>query len=595
MATQGTVGQENIVPPWDPNPGPAYDPVGAGVPYPNSWTMPEYRIKPIAGKDQFLGTWNISMPQGYSPWSTGAFDAVTYPGFSGGLTKSQLRQMLSDEARKGISDDSWGFNSVESALLAKGEFQANMINAVKQQQLSGIYGNLTRAAQDSFGSREAQVAGEQALRGQGMGQRMLSMENQLGPRWQAGIADYGQHAQRLGQGIGDQYGAAMGGYTDAYNQLSGGLGDAYGIARDTMANRYGQIGGSLGGQTGLGGVYGNVGTAMRDAYGDVSGDVGDIYSGAGTGTYTGYGNVASLLGDDYGKLAKGLGVGYEDLLGGVDTGTDAGLARIQEKFDDERGRLTQQGRASGLVSSRDMVLQSRLARDQQIAEQDYLDKQARRREAIQMQGLGVQQQVGMGRLGATGQALMGGAAGYGQALMGGAAGQRQALMAGTGAQQQALMGGVGALGGALMAGEGAYGQMSGQQMGQRGRDIGAIMSGQLGMGTAGLGSQAAMRQAELAQRGGWVTPQMQQQYGMMSDWNTAMGGLGQEYAGYGQGRFGKYVDSMYGAAGLGGRYADQVERMSGANAPNLNWFAQAAAQQLTKPGGNTAPAQYAQG
>ena len=52
MATQGTVGQENIVPPWDPNPGPAYDPVGAGVPYPNSWTMPEYRIKPIAGKDQ---------------------------------------------------------------------------------------------------------------------------------------------------------------------------------------------------------------------------------------------------------------------------------------------------------------------------------------------------------------------------------------------------------------------------------------------------------------------------------------------------------------------------------------------------------------
>ena len=168
-------------------------------------------------------------------------------------------------------------------------------------------------------------------------------------------------------------------------------------------------------------------------------------------------------------------------------------------------------------------------------------------------------------------------------------------MGGAAAQQQALMGGAGALGGALMAGEGAYGQMSGQQLGQRGRDIGAIMSGQLGMGTAGLGSQAAMRQAELAQRGGWVTPQMQQQYGMMSDWNTAMGGLGQEYAGYGQGRFGKYVDSMYGAAGLGGRYADQVERMSGANAPNLNWFAQAAAQQLTKPGGNTAPAQYAQG
>ena len=588
---QGTVGQENVVPPWDPNPGPVYDPGGGGMQYPNSWTMPKYRIKPIAGKDQFLGTWNISMPQGYSPWSTGAFDAVTYPGFAGGLTQSQLRKMLSDEAREGISDDSWGFNSVESALLAKGEFQANMINAVKQQQLSGIYGNLTRAAQDSFGSREAQVAGEQALRGQGMGQRMLSMENQLGPRWQAGINDYGQHAQRLGQGIGDLYGSAMTGYTDNYNQLSGGLGDAYGIARDTMANRYGQIGGSLGGQTGLGGAYGNVGTAMRDAYGGVSGDVGDIYSGAGTGTYAGYGNVASLLGDDYGELAKGLGEGYEGLMGGVDTDTDAGLARIQEKFDDERGRLTQQGRASGLVSSRDMVLQSRLARDQQIAEQDYLDKQARRREAIQMQGLGVQQQVGMGRLGATGQALMGGAAGYGQALMGGAAGQRQALMAGTGAQQQALMGGVGALGGALMAGEGAYGQMRGQQLGQRGRDIGAIMSGQLGMGTAGLGSMAAMRQAELAQRGGWVTPQMQQQYGMMSDWNKAMSGLGQEYAGYGQGRFGKYVDSMYGAAGLGGRYADQVERMSGANAPNLGWFAQAAAQQITKPGGGDAALQ----
>ena len=573
MATQGTITGSGTSP-WTPNQPPTYV---HNILQPPVWNMPKYRVNPIAGTGEMLGTWNISMPEGYSPWSTGAFDAVTYPGFAGGLSGSQLGS-LADEYDLSPMD----------VLLAKGEYQSGLINALKQQQLSGIYGRMTDAMQGSFGSRENQVAVEQALRGQGMGQRMLAMENQLGPRWQAGIADYGQHAQRLGQGIGDLYGSAMTGYTDRYNQLSGGLGDAYNLARDTMANRYGQIGGTLGGQTGLGGAYGNVGTAMRDAYGDVSGDVGDIYSGAGTGTYTGYGNVASLLGDDYGTLADELRGGYEGLMGGVDTDTDAGLARIQEKFDDERGRLTQQGRASGLVSSRDMVMQSRLARDQQIAEQDYLDKQARRREAIQLQGLGVQQQVGMGRLGATGQALMGGAAGYGQALMGGAAGQRQALMAGTGAQQQALMGGVGALGGALMAGEGAYGQMSGQQLGQRGRDIGSIMSGQLGMGTAGLGSMAAMRQAELAQRGGWVTPQMQQQYAMMSDWNKAMSGLGQEYAGYGQGRFGKYVDSMYGAAGLGGRYADQVERMSGATPPNLAWFAQAAAQQLTKPGGGDA-------
>ena len=554
--------------PWVPSKGPTYIP-GVGW-QAHTQIMPEFNIGTLKGEDSLAGTEWISMPQGFNPWGTGAFDAVGFPQFmGGGLTATEKRYA-----------QDWGLENNEM-LLAKAEYQAGRVNAMKQQQLMGIYGRQTDAAQGTFGMREGQQAAEQAQRGQGLSQRMLSMQGQVPGMWGTAIGDYGQQASQQRQGLGQEYAKALGDYTRRSQRESIGLQDAYGNLQQGVLGGYGALGQDV--QS----AYGDVGGGIRGGYRGAGEDALGAYGGAGEAMQGGYGNVASVLGAGYGELASGLGQGYQGMVDSIglemDPETSSGLARIQEKFEDERGRLTQQARASGLVSSRDMNLQSRLARDQQIAEQDYMDKLARRREGIQLQGLGVQQQVGMGRLGASGQALMGGAAGYGQARMGGADAYNRALMAGEAGYGQAAMGGAGAYGGALMAGQAGYGQVGGQALGQRGSDIGAMMLGRLGLQTAGLGALGGMRQAELAQRGGWVSPQVTQQYGLMTDWNKSMGDLGQEYAGYGKGRFGQYLDTMYGQTGLGGRYAGAVERMSGMTPPDQAWFAKAAAQQVGTP------------
>jgi hypothetical protein len=555
--------------PWVPDQPPTYNPSTGGWDY-HKQVMPTYNINPIEGTGGLEGTQWLSMPQGYNPWGTGAFDAVAFPSMmGGGLTEAQIRNW-----------GKMGFSPQET-LLMRAEYQSGMVNALKQQQLMGIYGRQTDAAQGTFGSREEQQAAEQAQRGLGFQQRMLSMQDQVPGMWDTAIGNYGQQASQQRQGLGQEYAKALGDYTRRSQRESIGLQDAYGNLQQGVLGGYGALGQDV--QS----AYGDVGGGIRGGYRGAGGEALGAYGGAGEAMQGGYGNVASVLGAGYGELASGLGQGYQGMVDSIglemDPETSSGLARIQEKFEDERGRLTQQARASGLVSSRDMNLQSRLARDQQIAEQDYMDKLARRREGIQLQGLGVQQQVGMGRLGASGQALMGGAAGYGQARMGGADAYNRALMAGEAGYGQAAMGGAGAYGGALMAGQAGYGQVGGQALGQRGRDIGAMMSGRLGLQTAGLGALGGMRQAELAQRGGWVSPQVTQQYGLMTDWGKSMGDLGQEYAGYGQGRFGQYLDTMYGQSGLGNRYAGAVERMSGMTPPDQSWFASAAAQQVGTP------------
>ena len=156
--------------PWVPSKGPTYIP-GVGW-QSHTQIMPEFNIGTLKGEDSLAGTEWISMPQGFNPWGTGAFDAVGFPQFmGGGLTATEKRYA-----------QDWGLENNEM-LLAKAEYQAGRVNAMKQQQLMGIYGRQTDAAQGTFGMREGQQAAEQAQRGQGLSERMLSMQRQVPGMW----------------------------------------------------------------------------------------------------------------------------------------------------------------------------------------------------------------------------------------------------------------------------------------------------------------------------------------------------------------------------------------------------------------------------